>query len=102
HEIHNVFKDVDILLAPTAPAPAFKIGAFDHDKLQLDLQDYFTCIANLTGIPALSIPCGFSKDNLPIGFQLMAPHLHEGLIYQTAHAYEKNTPWHTMRPQGYN
>ena len=100
-EVTDAFNDVDLLLAPTAPAPAFKIGAFDDNKLQLDLQDYFTCIANLTGIPALSIPCGFSKEDLPMGFQLMAPHLHEGLLYQTAQVYEKATPWHTMHPGGY-
>jgi aspartyl-tRNA(Asn)/glutamyl-tRNA(Gln) amidotransferase subunit A len=101
HEIHNAFREVDILLSPTTPASAFKIGAFTENKLQLDLQDYFTCIANLTGIPAFSMPCGFSKENLPISFQIMAPHLHEGLLYQTAHVYEKNTSWHTMHPKGY-
>ena len=70
--------------------------------LQMDLQDYFTCPMNLAGIPAISIPCGFTKKgNLPIGFQLIGSHLSEELIYQTAHAYEQNTPWHTMHPDGF-
>ena len=80
--------------------PAFKLGAFDVDKLQMDLQDYFTCPVNLAGIPALSIPCGFTKEKLPIGFQLVGTHLAEGLLYQTAYAYEQKTLWHTMHPEG--
>ena len=99
-EFHNIFVDVDLLLMPTHPAPAFKFGAFDQDKLQMDLQDYFTAPINLAGIPAISIPCGFSESKLPIGFQLVGPHLSEGLLYQTAHAYEQTTEWHTMHPSG--
>jgi aspartyl-tRNA(Asn)/glutamyl-tRNA(Gln) amidotransferase subunit A len=100
-EFHDAFEDVDMLLAPVHAAPAFKLGAFDNDKLQMDLQDYFTCPANLTGIPAISIPCGFTKEGLPIGFQLMGPHLSEKLLLQTAHAYEQSTPWHTKHPIGF-
>lgn len=97
----DAFKKVDVLLMPTHPAPAFKLGAFDLDPLQIDLQDYFTCPMNLAGIPAISIPCGISKNNLPIGFQIVAPHLAEDLMFQVAHAYEQATPWHTMHPKGY-
>jgi len=93
-----MFKQVDLLLAPTQPAPAFKFGAFDNNKLQMDLQDYFTCPINITGIPALSIPCGFSSSQLPIGVQLIGPHLSEEKIFQVAHAYEQATQWHTMHP----
>ncbi len=98
-EFLEAFKDVDVLVLPTHPIPAFSFGAFDVNKLQMDLQDYFTCPTNLAGIPAISIPCGFTKNNLPIGFQLVGSHLSEELIYQTAHAYEQNTPWHTMHPK---
>ncbi len=98
-EFFEAFKKVNVLVMPTHPAPAFKFGAYDVDKLQMDLQDYFTCPANLAGIPAISIPCGFSSQNLPIGFQLLGPHLSEGTLYQAAHAYEQKTPWHTMHPK---
>jgi len=101
-EFKTIFNDVDLLIMPTHPIPAFKFGAFDVDKLQMDLQDYFTCPMNLAGIPALSVPCGFTKkDNLPMGFQIVGSHLSEELIYQTAYAYEQNTPWHTKHPKGF-
>ncbi len=97
-EFLDAFKNFDLLVMPTHPAPAFKFGAFDVDKLQMDLQDYFTCPVNLAGIPAISIPCGFTKSKMPIGFQIVGPHLSEDLIFQTAHAYEQATAWHTMHP----
>lgn len=100
-EFKTTFKDVDLLLMPTHPIAAFPFGTFDNNKLQMDLQDYFTCAANLAGIPAISLPCGFTSQGLPIGFQLVGPHCAESLIYQTAHAYEINTPWHTMHPKGF-
>ena len=97
-EFIDAFKDVDLLLMPTQPAPAFTFGAFDVNKLQMDLQDYFTCPMNLAGIPAISIPCGFTKNKLPIGFQLIGPHLSEELIFQVANTYQQNTAWHKMYP----
>jgi len=96
--LDDVFKNIDVLLAPTQAAPAFKIGAYAEDHLQLDLMDFFTCFANITGIPALSIPCGFESNNLPIGFQLIGPHLSEELLFKVADAYERKTPWHQMHP----
>ena len=101
HEFLQAFQDVNLMIMPTNPAPAFKFGAYAVDKLQMDLQDYFTCSINLTGLPAISIPCGMTKSTMPIGMQLIGPHLSEGLIYQTAHAYEQQTQWHTMHPKGY-
>jgi len=100
-EFIDTFKEVDLLVMPTNPMPAFKIGAYDMDKLQIDLQDYFTCSVNLAGIPALSVPCGQTKTRLPIGFQFIGPHLSESLLYRVAHAYEQNTAWHTLHPQGF-
>lgn len=101
HEFKEIFKNIDVLLLPTAPCAAFKLGAFDQDKLQMDLQDYFTCSANITGVPAISIPCGFTKAGLPIGLQLVGPHLSEELLLQTADAYEQATEWHTMHPKNF-
>ena len=94
----DIFKEVDVLISPVQSCTAFKIGEFSQDKLKMDLQDYFTCFANLTGVPALALPCGFSKNNLPIGFQLIGPHLSEAILYKVAHVYENATQWHKMQP----
>jgi aspartyl-tRNA(Asn)/glutamyl-tRNA(Gln) amidotransferase subunit A len=101
YELNQAFADVDLLFLPTSAAPAFKFGAFDENRLQMDLQDYFTAPASLTKLPALAVPCGFTASKLPIGFQLMGPELSEELLYQAAHAYEVATPWHTMHPAGF-
>jgi len=98
-ELLEAYKEVDLLFMPTSPGPAFKFGAFDDNKLQMDLQDYFTAGANLTGTPAVAVPCGFTSTKMPIGFQLMGPDLSEALLFQTAHAYEQSTVWHTMHPE---
>lgn len=98
-EFIDAFKDVSLLLMPTQPAPAFKLGAFNQDKLKMDLQDYFTCPMNLAGVPAISIPGGMTKNNLPIGFQLVGSHLSESIIFKAAHAYEQATAWHTLHPK---
>ncbi len=100
-EFVEAFKKVDLLFMPTSPSAAFKFGAFDDNRLQMDLQDYFTAPANLTGVPAISVPCGFTRDNMPIGFQLFGPDLSEALLFETAHAYEQSTEWHTMHPKKY-
>ena len=97
-QLTEAFFNVDLLIAPTHAAPAFKFGAYEKNKLQMDLQDYFTCFVNMAGVPALSMPCGFTVDNLPIGFQLIGPHLSEELLYQTAYAYEQATEWHKKHP----
>jgi len=100
-DFKQAFENVDALIIPSHPAPAFKFGAFDDDKLQMDLQDYFTCAMNLAGIPSLSLPCGMSSGKLPIGFQIVGPHLSEELLYQIGHAYQQETAWHTIVPEGY-
>lgn len=100
-EFNDQFKDIDLMLSPVHPAPAFKFGAFDNNKLQMDLQDYFTCAMNLVGIPALAFPCGMTSSKLPIGMQLIGPALSEELIFQTAHAYEQATGWHKEHPSAF-
>lgn len=97
-EFMDAFKSVDVMLMPTHSISPFKFGSFEVDKLAMDLQDNFTCTANLAHIPALSIPCGFTKERLPIGLQLIGPDFSEELLYQTAYAYEQVTPWHTYKP----
>ncbi|MCF7899964.1 Asp-tRNA(Asn)/Glu-tRNA(Gln) amidotransferase subunit GatA [Candidatus Babeliales bacterium] len=98
-EFKDAFDKVDILVMPSHSVPAFKVGEYDNDKLAMDLQDYFTAPMNLAGIPALSIPVGFTKDKKPVGMQLIGPHLSEGLLYQVGYAYEQKTSWHTMHPE---
>jgi aspartyl-tRNA(Asn)/glutamyl-tRNA(Gln) amidotransferase subunit A len=100
-EFLETFKEVSMVIMPTHPIPAFTFGAFDVNKLQMDLQDYFTCPLNLAGIPGISLPCGFTKDQMPIGFQLIGSHQSEELLLQAACAYQQVTPWHTMHPQGF-
>ncbi len=95
----HAFSKVDLLLMPSQACPAFEIGKFDNNKLQMDLQDYFLCTANLAGVPAISIPCGLSQKNLPLGFQLIGPHLSEQLLFQAGHAYQQLTDWHKKHPK---
>ncbi len=95
---YEAFKEVDLLFAPVSPTHAFKLGEFKDNSLALDLQDYFTASNNLTGTPALAVPCGFTQAGLPIGFQLIGPEFSEAAIYQAAYAYEQSTEWHTKHP----
>ncbi len=98
HELMQAFKDVDLLFAPCSPYPAFKFNAYADNKLNMDLQDYSTAPANLAGIPAIAVPCGFTKDKLPIGFQLFGPDLSEHDLFQAAYAYEQSNEWYKFTP----
>lgn len=97
-DFHEAFTEVDILIMPTQSCPAFKFGAFDRNKLQMDLQDYYTAPVNLAGICAMSIPCGFTKSNMPVGLQLIGPKLSEELLFKVGHAYQQMTDWHKKHP----
>ncbi|MCD6353567.1 MAG: Asp-tRNA(Asn)/Glu-tRNA(Gln) amidotransferase subunit GatA [Proteobacteria bacterium] len=97
-DFEKAFRKCDVILTPTSPTPAFKIGEKIADPLQMYLSDVFTIPGNLAGIPAISIPCGFSRSGLPIGLQIMARHFAEGNLFQTAYAYEKSTEWHLKKP----
>src|SRR5437763_6714379 len=84
----NAFKEVDVIVTPTTPTPAFKLGEKSDDPLAMYLADIFTVTASLAGIPGISIPCGNSKDGLPIGMQILGRHFEEGTILRVAHAFE--------------
>ena len=88
---------VDAILTPTTPTTAFRIGEKTDDPLQMYLSDIFTISANLAGIPAISIPCGFTEDKLPVGLQILGRHFDEERVLQVAYAYEQATEWHKIR-----
>jgi len=98
-DYQDAFAKCDILILPTQASPAFEFGKYDNNKLQMDLQDYFLCSANLAGIPAISIPCGFTASGMPIGFQIQGTHLSEELLFQVGHAYQQVTDWHKKYPK---
>jgi aspartyl-tRNA(Asn)/glutamyl-tRNA(Gln) amidotransferase subunit A len=88
----------DVLVAPTSPTTAFKIGEKVDDPLQMYLSDVFTLALSLAGLPGLSLPCGFDADGLPIGLQIMGGAFDETAVLRVAHAYEQTTDWHKRRP----
>jgi aspartyl-tRNA(Asn)/glutamyl-tRNA(Gln) amidotransferase subunit A len=94
----TAFKDVDLIVGPTTATPAFKLGEMNEDPLAMYLQDLYTVSANLAGIAAISIPCGFTEAGLPVGLQLQAPPFEEEKLLRAAHMFQQATDWHTKRP----
>ena len=94
----RVFQDVDVLAAPVSPLVAFPIGERVDDPVRMYLVDVNTLPVNMAGLPAMSVPCGFS-EGLPVGLQLIGPHLAEGRLLKIAHAYQQATDWHKARPR---
>jgi aspartyl-tRNA(Asn)/glutamyl-tRNA(Gln) amidotransferase subunit A len=97
-DFDEAFQKCDVILTPTTPTPAFKIGEKTDDPLQMYLSDIFTISTNLAGIPGISVPCGFTAAGLPIGVQFLAGHFEEGKLLQIASAYEKNAAIEKRRP----
>ena len=98
-DFERAFQHCDVIVAPTSPTPAFKIGERVADPLQMYLCDIFTISVNLAGNCGLSLPCGFTaQPKLPIGLQLIGPAFAEPTLLRVAHAYEQATPWHRERP----
>ena len=93
----NAFTQVDYILGPTTPSPAFKLGEKAGDQVAMYLQDIYTIAVNLAGLPAISVPAGFTKG-LPIGMQLIGRHLDEGGLLNVAHQYQLVTDWHNRSP----
>ena len=92
------FRDVDVLLGPTSPSAAFKLGERSSDPLAMYLSDIYTITANLAGIPGLSLPCGLTKTGLPIGLQLLAPAFAEENLLRVGRIFERATDWNVRRP----
>ena len=97
-DFDRVFRQVDALVTPTSPVVAFPLGERTADPLQMYLIDVCTLPINIAGLPAISIPCGFS-EGLPVGMQLIGPHLSEERLLGIAFAYEQATEWHRARPE---
>jgi aspartyl-tRNA(Asn)/glutamyl-tRNA(Gln) amidotransferase subunit A len=99
-DFRRAFGSVDVLMGPTTPTPAFALGAKTSDPITMYLNDIYTIGANLAGLPAVSIPCGFVQA-LPVGLQIVGPHFSEARILAVAHAFQRATDWHTRVPRGY-
>jgi aspartyl-tRNA(Asn)/glutamyl-tRNA(Gln) amidotransferase subunit A len=99
-DFRAAFAQVDLLIGPTTPTPAFAIGAKVDDPITMYLNDIYTIGANLAGLPGLSLPCGF-VDGLPMGLQLIGPHFSESRLLNAAHRYQTATDWHMQGPRGY-
>jgi aspartyl-tRNA(Asn)/glutamyl-tRNA(Gln) amidotransferase subunit A len=100
NDFEQAFAQVDVVMGPTTPTPAFELGSKTSDPITMYLNDIYTIGANLAGLPAMSIPCGFVQ-NLPVGLQLIGRHFAEERLLSAAHAYQRETDWHTRVPAGY-
>lgn len=96
-DFEKVFEEVDLILSPTSPFPAFKVGEKVDDPLSMYLADIYTVGFSLAGLPTISIPCGFLNE-LPVGMQLTGPYFNEQRVLQAAHAFQKATDFHTRKP----
>ena len=94
----RAFQTCDVIMSPTTPSTAFKLGEKSSDPVQMYLSDTFTIAANLAGMQAMSIPCGFDQANLPIGLQLIGNYFDEAKMLATAHQYQRVTDWHFKKP----
>ena len=97
-DFRAAFNEVDLIVTPVTPTPAFRLGEKSEDPLQMYLSDIYTISINLAGLPAISVPCGFSKAGLPIGMQLIGRAFEEETLLRAAHAYEQSTQWHVKKP----
>ena len=94
------YEQVDVILCPTSPSPAFRLGEKIDDPVSLYLTDIYTITANLAGVPGIALPAGFAGD-LPIGMQLLGPYFSEARLLNVAHQYQQHTDWHTRAPGGF-
>jgi aspartyl-tRNA(Asn)/glutamyl-tRNA(Gln) amidotransferase subunit A len=100
-DFRRAYAHCDVIMGPTSPSPAFPIGAKADDPVQMYLSDIFTIAANLAGAPAMSIPCGFTTDGLPVGLQLQGDYFSEARLLDVAHRYQQATDWHRRVPGGF-
>ena len=99
-DFQTAFKKCDIILGPVTPDVAWRLGEKSKDPMQMYLADIYTLSANLAGLPAMSVPCGFSANNLPIGLQLIGNYFSEARLLQVAHQYQQSSDWHLRQPSG--
>ena len=93
----RIFEEVDVIVGPTTPSPAFTIGEKVNDPVAMYMEDIFTLSLNLAGLPGMSVPCGQVKG-LPVGLQLIGNYFDEARLLNVAHQYQQNTEWHTLSP----
>jgi|SRR3989338_5762689 len=98
-DFYRAFKQVDVILAPVAPMPPFKIGEKSANPLEMYLADIYAAPASLAGLPSLAIPCGFTKNKLPVGMQLVGPRWSEPSLFELGEEYQKITDWHLQKPK---
>ena len=99
-DFERAFHEVDVVIGPTTPTPAFELGAKTADPVTMYLNDIYTIGANLAGLPAISVPCGLVQG-LPVGLQIIGPHFSEPRLFNVAHCYQRETDWHRRAPPGY-
>lgn len=98
-DFDRVFNEFDCIVTPTSPTTAFRIGERTQDPLKMYLSDIYTISANLAGVPAISIPCGFTRNGLPVGLQILAKPFNEETLFRVAHSYEQTAAWHKIKPR---
>ena len=98
-QVDGLFNDFDVLVGPTTPTTAYPFADSRRSPVEIYRGDVFTVTANLCGIPAISIPCGFDESGMPIGVQMLAPHFEETRLLQLAHLFQQQSDWHRRRPQ---
>jgi aspartyl-tRNA(Asn)/glutamyl-tRNA(Gln) amidotransferase subunit A len=98
-DFEHAFASVDAVAVPTTPTTAFRLGEHTGDPLEMYLADVFTVSAPLSGLPAISVPCGYTGDQLPVGLQLTGRAWDEATVLRVADAYERVTPWVRMHPE---
>jgi aspartyl-tRNA(Asn)/glutamyl-tRNA(Gln) amidotransferase subunit A len=98
-DFQEAFKVCDVIMGPTSPSVAFAFGAKSADPVQMYLSDIYTISTNLAGLPGMSLPCGFGKDHMPVGLQIIGSWFGEAKMLQAAHQYQKATDWHLRMPQ---
>jgi aspartyl-tRNA(Asn)/glutamyl-tRNA(Gln) amidotransferase subunit A len=96
----DAFKQCDIIMGPTSPSTAFKLGEKGDDPVQMYLSDIYTIAVNLAGLPGMSIPCGFGANEMPVGLQIIGNYFDEARMLNVAHQYQLATDWHSRAPQG--
>ena len=96
----EAFKQCDVIMGPTSPSTAFKLGEKGDDPVQMYLSDIYTIAVNLAGLPGMSIPCGFGDNAMPVGLQIIGNYFDEARMLNVAHQYQRATDWHSRAPQG--